>query len=71
MEVTIMTGLFAEWDMDVNHGHKYTNTEPTSEFIHIFSSTWEVVFPILLDVFYWRAKPVLCRVDIERIYVLK
>jgi len=64
MEITIMASLFAEWDMDVNHGHKYTKTGPTSAFIHIFSSICGVVSTIL-GYFYWEAKPVLCNVNVE------
>lgn len=60
-----MASLFAERDMDVNHGHKYTKTGPTSSFIHIFSSIWAVVSPILLDIFIGEQYPVLCHVNVE------
>ena len=38
MEVTIMTGLFTEGDVDINHGDKYTKTISTSPPNRIFSS---------------------------------
>ncbi|MCS4228429.1 hypothetical protein [Sphingobacterium sp. BIGb0165] len=71
MEITIMASLFAEWDMDVNHGHKYTKTGATSAFIHIFSSIWGVVSPILLDIFIGEQQPVLCHLDVEWGYFWK